>query len=70
MRGCARRAHDHPVGLPRHSHARLGFDIEERFDARRVREFDGPLGYQVSFAFERHLSAIHFGAAEEERPIE
>ena len=30
----------HPVGLARHAHARLGLDVEERLDPRRVGEVD------------------------------
>ena len=68
--GGAGHAHRDAIGLARHAHARLGFDVEERLDAIGVREIEAAARDQVAAAFELDLAAIDLGVAEQQRPIE
>ena len=65
----ARGARDHAVGLAGHAHARLGLDVEERLDPRRVVEVDRAARHLVAPAFEGELAAVDFRAAEQQRTI-
>ena len=69
LRG-AGHAHRHAVGLPRHAHARLGFDVEERLNAVGIGEIEAAARDQIAAALELDLAAIDLGAAEQQRPIE
>ena len=62
-------ARDDAVGLARHAHARLGFDVEERLDPRRVVEVDGAARDLVAASLEGELAAVDLGAAEQQRTI-
>ena len=69
LRG-AGHAHRHAIRLPRHAHARLRFDVEERLDAIGVGEIQAAARHEVAPPFELDLAAIDLRVAEQQRPIE
>ena len=67
--GRAGRAHGDAVRLIRHPDARLGLDVEERLDPRRVGEIDRPARHLVAPPFEDELAAFDLGVPEEHGPV-
>ena len=58
------------IRLPGPAHARLGLEVEERLDPRRVEEVDAPARRDdEAVALEQQVAALDLGAAEEQRPI-
>ena len=67
--GRAGGADRHAIRLARHADVGLRLDVEERIQAGGIGELDRPARHLVAASLEDELTALGFGAAEEQRAI-